>query len=330
MIGTLREIFSHTLSHEHEMEDLINKNLMEAIKIINQPSGKFLMSKSLYNSYLNTSDITDEIVKKFISKMPPLGYIGTNPFFNLLFLYLLTFLVKENYSAAKSTSRFLAAFHLSYLKKKYFHVMNDDVMRYTLANLHGHSVARQGFAALCIKVADETLAKYQNELISKIDTHVYYRYMIDVRNKLNQSMKAIARKYYLNMEKTVGESQEDLANKIVNSYSSVLYNPDILSYISKMSEMSDFEIEHILIRIQHDSGATELLKNLILKILYKYGDADKLNEIGIATVIGRAKRTGEIISLCSNIYEEINFYDVTISHITVLITVSVLLIISNR
>lgn len=328
MTNMIREILGRSISNVSEMRNLIAKETVSAISIADQACGKYKISKTLYNSLLKTSGIDEPLLKEFIKLLPPSGFVGSNPFFNLVFLYILTFLATNNKPAATAASRYLTAINCSYCKQKYFVVCNEENMKYTLTTLHGHSVARQGFGALIIKVADETLAKYEQHLQSEVNTYYYYRYLIDIRNKMNQSMKAIAKIYYINIENFSKDTHDTTANDIMNKLDS-LHNEQYVEYIARLSDSSEYEVEMIIMKLDQDPTAQAMYKDLILKILFKFNGVDKIQSIGITPVVGRCKRMRELMSVTKEIIEEMGFEN-KISNQYVLIVSAVLLITASR
>lgn len=326
----LTSILSNTIPNITRMEELINTMTVDAMSISDKPCGMYMISKSIYLNILNTAKLEESLLKQFIQAMPPSGYVGTNPLSNLLLIYILTFFASDNVQAAYTTSRLLTCFHCGFLKRKYFVICNEDVMRYTLSNLHGHSIAKDGFSKLIIKISDETLTRYKNNFLNDIDPYMYYRYIIDIRNKMNQSMKAIAIRYYTNIESASKESFDEIAENMLNNISNMLFNEAVIDFIARLSGLSDLEVEQILLNLQQLSTVQSSFKNLLIKMLYKFGGIESMRDAGVVNIVGRARRTIDIVETAKNVLEEIRDIPVTMENILVLISAAAILITASR
>lgn len=325
----LRQVLSQAFPHREDMSKLITKYSIDALQLVEQPDGKFLVSKSLYIELLTISGISDSLLKSFIKEMAGIGYVATNPFYNLLVLFVLVFLADNDLSSAKNATRFLTAINLSYLKQKYIPICNETTLKYTLSMLHGHSTAREGFAQLCLKVADETLNVYMNAMVNDLSVRAYYRFLIDIRNKLNQSMKLIARRYYKNMEEFGKETNMDVAEKIIENLGRIASNYSYIEFIAKRCGLSTYEVELVVSKMNAESSFTYLLKDLIAKILFKLGGIDAIKQIGIDNSVSRLIRTDEVLQFTLDILEETQT-DKTQENIKLIIFLAAILIFSYR
>lgn len=341
MIEALANLLRKGTSNIEEMRRLVQEHVLYAMKIVNEPCGTYLISKNMYQTFLNTAGFTEDEFKNYLKlqfieqrealNQYTLGYVTTNPMYNLLLIYIFVFLANNEYDTAKQTSRFYGCLTLSYLKRKYFKVCNVETLRYTMNNLHGHSVVRsEGFAGLITKFSDETLDKYKDAFLEKIDVYNNYRYLVDVRNKMNQSMKIIATKYYQNMETSVSESLLDLADEIMEDFISVTSNPKIIEYISKISYLSELEVERLFLDIQQTQEAQEIMKDIIIKTLYIYGGADKVTNAGVSIVLGRLRRRQEFVNLATNLFSACGNEDITTHHIAAILGIAIVLIVWKR
>lgn len=325
----LRLVLGQTLPNREKMSQLITKYSIDALQLVEQPDGKFLVSKALFIELLTVSGLENNTLKEFIKQLAGIGYVATNPFYNLLVLYVLTFLADNDLSAAKNATRLLSAINLSYLKQKYIPICNETTLKYTLSMLHGHSTAREGFAQLCIKVADQTLSVYMNAMVNDLTAKAYYRFLIDIRNKLNQSMKLIARQYYKNMENFGKETNLDVAEKIIEDLSRVSNNYSYIEFIAKRCGLSSYEVEMLISKATSESSFNYLLKDLIAKILFKLGGQQSMQQIGIDNCVSRLLRTDEIIEFSLDIIEEISI-DKTQENVKLIIFLATILILSYR
>lgn len=341
MIEALIDLLRKGTTNINAMRKLVQEHVLYALKIVNEPCGTYLISKNMYQTFLNTAGFTEEEFKNYLKlqfmeqkevlHQTNLGYITTNPMYNLLLVYIFVFLANDEYDTAKQVSRLYGCLTLSYLKRKYFKICNVETLRYTLNNLHGHSVVRsEGFAGLVTRFSDETLDKYKDQFLEKIDVYNNYRYLVDVRNKMNQSMKIIATKYYQNMETSVSESLIDLADEIMSDFVSVTSSPKIIAYVSKISYLSEYEIEKIFLNIQQTPEAQEILKDIIIKILYVYGGSDKVATAGVTVVLGRIRRREDFVSLVVSLLSACGEDDVTTHHVAAILGIAIVLIVWKR
>ncbi len=323
------------------MRKLVQQQVLYALKIVNEPCGAYLITKNMYQTFLKTAGYTEEEFKNYLKQQflsqkevlnqSTLGYVTTNPMYNLLLVYIFVFLANDEYDTAVQVSRLYGCLTLSYLKRKYFKVCNADTLRYTLDNLHGHSIARsEGFVGLVTKISDETLNKYRDVFLEKIDVYNNYRYLIDIRNKMNQSMKLIAAKYYQNMEELASGSLVNKAEEIMTNFMSVTSNPKIIEYISKLSSLSELEVEKLFIDIQQTPEAQEILKDIIVKILYVYGGEEKVLNAGVNLVLGRIRRRQEFIELSKALYESCGYDTISNDYILGILGLAIILIVWKR
>lgn len=341
MIEALMNLLRKGTENINEMRRLVQNHVLYAMKIVNEPCGTYLISKNMYQTFLNTAGFTEEEFKNYLKlqfleqkevlNQYTLGYVTTNPMYNLLLIYIFVFLANDEYDTAKQVSRLYGCLTLSYLKRKYFKVCNVETLRYTMNNLHGHSIVRtEGFAGLISKTSDETLDKYKDAFLEKIDVYNNYRYLVDVRNKMNQSMKIIATKYYQNMETSVSESLLDLAEEIMGDFVNVTSNPNIIEYISKISHLSELEVERLFLDIQQTPEAQEILKDIIVKILYIFGGADKVENAGITIVLGRVRRRQEFVDLAESLFSSCGNEEMTADHVAAILGIAIVLIVWKR
>lgn len=165
------------------------------------------------------------------------------------------------------------------MKQKYFKILNADLMRYTLSMLHGHSLAREGFLNLADTVALETFEKYADNFRNDLDIYYYYRFLVDIRNKLNQSMKIIARKYYEHAQERPEDNSDNasgLAEDIVqyNYKSNIFMNDKVLEYIAINCDLTVGEIEDLTNNILHDPEIKALFTECLYEIIMIYKNID--------------------------------------------------------
>lgn len=299
-------ILQSTLPNVQKMEELINKDVHEALKLIEQPCGRFILSKNMVDNYIETANVSKEQIKMMISKMPVAGWVTGNPFYNLLSIYLITFLADQNVNAAISTSRFYAAVTCGYLKAKYFPICDADVLRYTLTQMHGASVVKEGFSKLCMKVADQTLNKYIEPMVQTLHENVFYRYLVDIRNKLNQSMKIIAWKYYDVQENKKQTNYEDIAEKINKNIINIASADNVINFVSKEIGISSIEIENLYISIIDHVDATLSMQMVVLKLLMTYNGIENIGRVGPRNIVNRAYRTEDIVKTVQDVFTIIN------------------------
>jgi hypothetical protein len=312
------------------MAILVNKHLLPALTIIDKPDGKYLITKTMADLFIETCEITKDEIKGLAKLMPIEGYVITNPFYLTLLVYILTFITVKKEDMASSTSKLYACFTLSYLKAKYIPVCDEDAMMYTLANLHGSSVARKGFRELTSKVSDETFAKYLPFFQTKIDIYYYYRFIVDIRNKLNQSMKLIAHKYYyFKTERGTGDMWE-LADTIFSSNYKILYNMDIIMYLSNTTSVSVSQIEKIIQRIEYDNDLQDIVKELIARILTIWNNnIEQISEIPIRSLILKLKKNQSYLETIRKLIDENPEFDDP-DMIDLITSISIVLITSYR
>lgn len=338
----LLDILTKMSPNVEQMAEYIGKNITTAMSTIDQPCGLYLISKNIYSTLLQTAGITEEEFKSYLTAQfkqqssllnaPALGYVITNPLYNLLVLYILAFLAHNRIDDAYATARLYACFTISYLKKKYFQSCNPEVLKYTLSNLHGLSVAgKYGFSGLVLKIADETLDKYKDDMVKEINPYYYYRFLIDIRNKLNQSLKAIASKYYQNMSiSTQTPDVMEKAEDIVQNLSEVITSSQVISYLSNITQLTQLEIESILFDMENNTDIHELLKSIVAKLLVDYDSIDRIRDMDPFTLLKRINKKDDYISLTDDILKSLNVDNITQSHRDLILMLCILLILWKR
>jgi hypothetical protein len=342
MIEELRNLLVKGTQNIDGMRKFIQQHVLYATRVVSKPCGVYLISKNIYQEMINKTGFTEEEFKNYLVKQfeqqkiklnqTNLGYVTTNPLYNLLLVYIFVFLANNEYDSARQASRLYGYFTLSYMKRKYFKICNADTLLYTINNLHGHSIVRSdGLIGLVTKICDETLKKYETLFLKEINVYNNYRYLVDVRNKLNQSMKIIATKYYKNMEEKATESLIDRANEIMEDFVSVSSSPNIINYISQLSLLSTLEIESLFFDIQQTPEAQNILTDIIIKLLYKYGGEEKISTTGIEGILGKAQRNEEFVNMVSTLYESCGYEDeITKNHVLAIIGLALILIVWKR
>ena len=213
------------------MAHLVGMESNKALNEVGKIDGGYYITKNLWNKFLTTANMTEGQVKQFGSFMPG-GFVASNTYYNMLLLYILVFVADGNVDkTVYDISRYYTAIVLSYIKKKYFPIMDKSLMEYTLMNAHAATVAKQGWAVFVIKVADETLEKYLKNFTEKVSLYDYYRYIVDVYNKVNQSVKHLARRYYKNVGKADTDDIRQDLDKALNNINEVTMNPKFIEYI---------------------------------------------------------------------------------------------------
>lgn len=307
MKDIILNILQSTIPNVDKMEELIIKDVRDALSLVEQPCGRYVLSKNIADNYMTTANVSKEQIKMMVSQMPVAGWVTGNPFYNLLSIYLITFLATQKVDAAISTARFYSAVTCSYLKAKYFPVCDSEVLRYTLTQMHGASVVKLGFGKLCIKVADATLDKYIEVLIQTLDKQAFYRYLVDIRNKLNQSMKIIAWKYYDIQKNTRQTNYEELAENMNKTIINTASSEKIISYVAKETSLSPIEVENLYIAVIDQVDATLAIQMIILKMLVLYNGQSNIESLGIRNIINRSYRTEEVVRTAKDVFDIISF-----------------------
>ncbi len=331
MKDVLSEILPITIPNIHKMEEQIARDVRDALGLVETPSGRFILSKVMVDNYMSIAGITKEHIKLMINKMPiQTGWVTSNPFYNMLSIYLITFLAQNNLDAAVSTSRFYSAVTCSYLKVKYFpNNIDDEVMRYTLTQMHGASVVKEGFAKLCMKVADATLYKYIDSMVNDLDKQSFYRYLVDIRNKLNQSFKVIAWYYYDAINSKKQTNFEDIAEKINHNINSIASSDKVINYVSVQTGLSTLEIENLYVKILDHVDAVLAMQNIVLILLSTYNGIQNIEQMGSKNVVNRAYRTDEIVKTCKDLFDIIE-EEIQIDDLKAILYLAILMILSYR
>lgn len=269
------------------MAYLIDRECNIALTEVSKVGGGYYITKNLWNKLLEASQITEEQVKQFGSFMPG-GYVASNTFYNLLLLYILVFVADGNIDQnVYSISRYYTAITLSYMKKKYFPILDENLLTYTLTHAHAATVAKQGWGVFVVKVADETLDKYINVFKDRISLYDYYRYIVDIHNKVNQSVKHLAIRYYKNVGKADTEDISQDLERALENIGKVTMNPKFIEYIARLSGVSEIDVEDICVKIYNFNDINSTLQNIILRFLRQYRDRDGINKVGITVAAGR-------------------------------------------
>lgn len=329
MRDVIVEVLQNTMPHVDEMENLILKDVKIALSMVEQTCGRYILSKNIVNTYMETSHVSKELIKKMIAKMPITGWVTGNPFYNLLSIYLVTFLASNKLETAIATARLYAAITCSYLKAKYFPICNEEALKYSISQMHGASIVKQGFTTLCIKVADATLYKYIDDILNTLDKNAFYRYIVDIRNKLNQSMKIIAVTYYNIQSEERSKNYDDLANKINNNIINVASSENIITYIAKEINISNLEVENVCVSLIDQVDATLVMQTLILELLTLYNGPENIEKLGVGNITNRAYRTESVIKIIKNICDTIE-QPVNINNIKIILYLAILLILTYR
>ena len=307
LYNLLYSILQKTIPNKLKMKRLIEIEESKAIDEVSKTSGAYKLSKNLVDSFLITADLTTEELKDFAEFLPG-GFVASNPFYNMLVIYILTFCINgEKDEIVYKVSRYYTAITASYMKIKYIPIIDESLLNYTLANAHGATVAKQGFGAMVIKMADETLDKYLPDFQKGGSINSYYRYIVDIHNKVNQSMKHLARRYYKNAElgKAVTEDISDLVDKAMEQIPSVTMNEKVIEYISDKANVSEIDVENICSKI-HDSNDMESgMQNLIVKFIYHFRTKEKINEVGLVAAAGRCMIMNETKELATVVLDEV-------------------------
>ena len=269
------------------MAHLVGMESNKALNEVGKIDGGYYITKNLWNKFLTTANMTEDQVKQFGTFMPG-GFVASNTYYNMLLLYILVFVADGNVDkTVYDISRYYTAIVLSYIKKKYFPIMDKSLMEYTLMNAHAATVAKQGWAVFVIKVADETLEKYLKNFTEKISLYDYYRYIVDVYNKVNQSVKHLARRYYKNVGKADTDDIRQDLDKALNNINEVTMNPKFIEYIAQLSGASEIDVEDICVKIHDYNDVDSTMQNIILRFLRQYRDREGINKVGITVAAGR-------------------------------------------
>ena len=269
------------------MAHLVSVEANKALNEVGKIDGGYYITRNLWNKFLSTANITEEQVKQFGTFMPG-GYVASNTYYNMLLMYILVFVADGNIDkTVYDVSRYYTSIVLSYVKKKYFPILDKNLMSYTLMNAHAATVAKQGWAVFVIKVADETLEKYLNIFKDKVSLYHYYRYIVDVYNKVNQSVKHLARRYYKNVGKADTDDVSQDLEQAMSNLDKVTTNPKFIEYIANLSGASEIDTEDICVAIHDHNDIDSTMQNIILRFLRQYRDRDGINKVGISVAVGR-------------------------------------------
>ena len=300
------KILKTTLPNRKAMAALIERECNIAIMEVSKVDGIYALSKTLAENLFHTAGLSLDIIREFAKEMPG-GFVTSNPFYNTLLIYLLTFCATGTIEdIVYKISRYYTAVTLSNAKRKFFPFIDANLLQYTLMNSHGAVIAKNGWGALVVKVADETLRKYIDVFKSRVDLYVYYRYIVDVHNKINQSVKHIAWKYYANSGKAITTDIQQNLNNAVSNIEKVCTSSSAIEYISSMTGMNELEVERICNKINDFRDVNSTLQNMILIFLRRYTNKIKINDMGLPLVAGRGLLMEEVCKLAGKTLEDVN------------------------
>lgn len=287
------------------MAYLVDTECNIALNEVGKVEGGYFITKNIYSKLCNAARLTDEQIRQFASFMPG-GFVASNTFYNMLLIYILVFVADGKIDkTVYSISRYYTAITLSYMKKKYFPILDKDLLSYTLMHAHAATVAKQGWAVFVIKVADETLEKYINSFKERISLYDYYRYIVDIHNKVNQSVKHLAIRYYKNVGKATTDDVTQNLEQALSNLEKVTMNPKFIEYIAQLSGVSEIDVEDICVKIHDYNDINSTMQNIILRFLRQYKDREGINKIGITMAAGRGLIMDPIPQLAIKTLEDI-------------------------
>lgn len=298
MLQSVQTMLKLAMPNVSQMEMLVNEECSKAIKLVDDPCGRYKITKSIVQTFYNTANLTTDHIKDFITFVEAPGYTPRNPFYNLLVIYILVFLANNNIEAAKQVSRYYASVSLSYLKLIFFPICDAEALRYTMMHLHGSSIAKEGFSVLVVKVADETLMKYAHNFLDRVNAYDYYRFIIDIRTKLFQATRIIARRYYAYKSSERETSLETQIDELMLTWYNLINRPDIVDWVAQIANASPVEVEQLFISMQGNEDSFAYMQSVLTKILTQLGGVDNIHPEQSTLLISRAMRTNVIVEAC--------------------------------
>lgn len=326
MENIIREVLRRTEPNLQNMANLTRQHLDKGLTIVSEPCGAYIISKTMFKTFLETAGLDESITKEIAKNMPAAGRVITNPFYLTLLCYLLSFLADDKYEDARNTARLYSVITASYLKRKYLHTSCDPaLLAYTLQHLHGASLAKEGFAKLVLKVADETFDVWSPKMLAQVEVYSYYRYLVDIRNKLNQSIKLISRKYYEYKTSKNTQNYDDLADKIMINFEDLLQIPEVISEVHKTIGMPEEEADHLFTELLTTSDAQSSIRDVVKYILIKYEDIEKIQSGRIEAILYQCARTEDLLVHVLEVLDAIHM-EHTQNNIHAIILISIMLI----
>lgn len=322
----IREVLKRTEPNLQNMSNLTREHLDKGLTIVSEPCGAYILSKTMVKTFMETAGLDESITKEIAKNMPAAGRVITNPFYLTLLCYVISFLADDKYEDAKNAARLYGVITASYLKRKYLHVSCDPaLLTYTLQHLHGASLAKEGFAKLILKVADQTLAVWAPKMLSRVEIYSYYRYLVDIRNKLNQSIKLISRKYHEYKSSESGQNYDDLADEIMTNFEDLLQIPEVISEVHKIIGSPEEEVEHLFTELSTTGEVHSSIREVIKNILIKYESIEAVQSGRVEAILSQCSRTEDLLALVLEVLDTIHV-EHTPNNIHGIILVSIMLI----
>ena len=150
------------------------------------------------NRLFNLTDITQEDLTDFMELYPANVYIMRQPIYNLLTLIIIKALKEGNERLALDTNTLLGLVFLGRLKYHYLKFIDQPILEKALNNMNKKSyIGLHGMIWMINHITKSTFDKWMPLVMQDINQmYPRYRYIIDLKNKLNQIMKTIAHQYY--------------------------------------------------------------------------------------------------------------------------------------
>jgi hypothetical protein len=154
--------------------------------------------------------------------------------------------------------------------------------------LHGSSMAKEGYKILADTISDETLNKYL-DTFGQVEIYYYYRYLVDVRNKLNQSVKLIAHKYYQFIKEKPSDDTDQssaIAEKIYKYIykNNTLRTEQVIEFISSGTDFSVDMVEKLIENMIYNFELASTTVDIISEMIDVYKNMkfikdDNINDI---------------------------------------------------
>jgi len=305
MLESVQTMLKLAMPNVTQMELLVNRECSKAMSLANEPCGRYKITKSIVQEFYTTANLTTDHIKDFITHVEAPGYTPRNPFYNLLIIYILTFMANNNMESAKQTARYYAAVTLSYLKLIFFPVCDAEALRYTMLHLHGSSIAKAGFNVLVVKVADETLLKYSRNFLDRVNAYDYYRFIVDIRTKLFQATRIIARHYYAYKNSERATSMETQVDELMTTWFSMIGRPDIVDWVAQIANASPLEVEQLFLAMQSNEDAFAYMQSVLSRMMLQVGGIDNFQPEQATLLLSRMMRTNAVVEACKEYLESL-------------------------
>ena len=237
------------------------------------------------NRLFNLTELEPEDLKNFMELYPKDVFVMRQPIYNLLTLITIKAIQEGNKQLALDTNTLLGMVFLGKLKYHYIRIIDQEILEKSISQMSKKSyVGLHGVVWMINYVTKSTFDRWM-PLIMKDITEMYprYRYIIDLRNKLNQIMKTIAHQYYYNIlhrndvDKAVVIKKR--ANEILDYITTKLIPSNIFELAAKLCKSDPNKLAKLHYNIQSYpsmQGSISLLINNILERLFNTMEIYKL------------------------------------------------------